>query len=472
MHRRTGILVTLGPASSELEMIRALIRAGADAVRLNFSHGTHESHARLAGLVRDAAAGLDRPVAILQDLSGPKLRIGRLDPPSFVLDEGAALVVEHGDATGRPGHIFSTADAFFAAARPGERVLVDDGRIELEIVDVTPERVMTKVTGGGELSGGKGLSLPGVALPASAVTKKDEDDLRFGLQLGVDLVALSFVQSPDDVLKARAALAAAGAPEVAIVAKIEKPQAVQRIDEIVAVADGVMVARGDLGIELPLEKLPTVQKQIVQAARRRGVPVIVATQVLESMREEPRPTRAEVTDAAHAVDESVDAIMLAGETASGKYPERAVRTLDAIVREAERAAGEAGPFDALHRVDPAQLGAAHHVVALCEAAVTLAARAGAHAIVAMTQAGQTARTLAALRPAARVIAGTPNAQTAARLALVWGVTPVVVAEPTLAAVRDALLAHGLAERGAVLVFVSVHSALARENANFMHVERL
>jgi pyruvate kinase len=215
-----------------------------------------------------------------------------------------------------------------------------------------------------------------------------------------------------------------------------------------------------------------VQKQIVQAARRRGVPVIVATQVLESMREEPRPTRAEVTDAAHAVDESVDAIMLAGETASGKYPERAVRTLDAIVREAERAAGESGPFDALIRADPARLAAAHHVVALCEAAVTLAARAGAQAIVAMTQAGQTARTLAALRPAARIIAGTANAQTAARLSLVWGVTPIVVADSGLDAARDALLARGLVPRGAVLVFVSVHSALAREHANFMHVERL
>jgi pyruvate kinase len=472
MYRRTGILATLGPATDDLETIRALIRAGVDAVRLNFSHGTHDSHAELVRLVRQAAADADRPVGILQDLSGPKIRLGRLEPASFVLEEGAPLVIEHGDRAGRPGHVFSTADAFFAAARRGERVLVDDGRIELEIVEVAPGRVTTKVTGGGELSGGKGLSLPGVPLPVSALTAKDLDDLRAGVAMGVDLVALSFVQGPDDVVQARQALAAAGAPDTGIVAKIEKPQAVQRIDEIVTAADGIMVARGDLGIELPLEKLPAVQKQIVQASRRRGVPVIVATQVLESMREEPRPTRAEVTDAAHAVDESVDAIMLAGETASGKYPERAVRTLDAIIREAEKAAGEAGPFDALHRVDPGQLGAAHHVVALCEAAVTLAARAGAEAIVAMTQAGQTARTLAALRPAARVIAGTPNAQTAARLALVWGVTPVVVTEPSLAAVREALLARGLATLGSVLVFVSVHSALAREHANFMHVERL
>jgi pyruvate kinase len=472
MYRRTGILATLGPATDDLDTIRALIRAGTDAVRLNFSHGTHESHAELVRLVRRAAADVDRPVGILQDLSGPKLRIGRLEPSSFVLEEGTALVIEHGSGVGRPGHITSTAEAFFAAADRGERVLLDDGRIELEVVDVASGRVTTQVVGGGELSGGKGLSLPGVALPVSALTPKDLDDLRAGVAMGMDLVALSFVQGPDDITQARAALAAAGAPDVAIVAKIEKPLAVQRIDEIVAVADGIMVARGDLGIELPLERLPTVQKQIVQAARRRGVPVIVATQVLESMREEPRPTRAEVTDAAHAVDESVDAIMLAGETASGKYPERAVRTLDAIVREAERAAAEAGAFDALHQADPAQLSAAPHVVALCEAAVTLAARAGAHAIVAVTQAGQTARMLAALRPAARIIAGTPSAQTAARLALVWGVTPVIVPDPGLAAVRDAVVARGLASPGAVLVFVSVHSVLARENANFMHVERL
>ena len=470
--RRTGILATLGPATDDLVSIRCLVRAGVDALRLNFSHGTHDAHRRLAGLIREAAAAEGRPIAILQDLAGPKIRIGRIDPPDVPLADGDRLVIELGDAVGEPGRVFCNVPAFFEAVRPGQRVLVDDGKIELEVTDAETGRATTRVVNGGVLSGGKGLSMPGAHLRLPALTDKDRADLAAGVAMGVDLVAVSFVQGPEDVLEAKSLTAAAGAPDIPIIAKIEKPRAVERIEQIVQAADGVMVARGDLGIELPLETLPAVQKQIVQTARRHGVPAIVATQVLESMREEPRPTRAEVTDAAHAVDESVDAIMLAGETAVGKFPERAVRTLDAIIREAERAVGETGRFDALHRVDPAKLATSEHAIALCEGAAALAARAGASAIVAMTQAGKTARLLAALRPSARIIAGTPNIRTAASLALIWGVMPIVVETPTLQAVRDAILARGLVERGSILVFVSIHPALGREDANFMHVEKL
>jgi pyruvate kinase len=472
MLRRTAILATVGPATASPDGIRALIDAGVDALRLNFSHGTAESHGVVARRIREAAAEAGRPAAILQDLGGPKIRVGRIDPSPVVLAEGDTLVIEHGDFAGGPGRVSCNADAFFAVVAPGHRVLVDDGRIELEVVSASPGQAVTRVVGGGDLSSGKGLNLPGVALPISAFTPKDAEDLKAGIAMGVDLVALSFVQSPDDIAIARAVARDAGAGDVPVIAKIETPVAVERIEAIVAAADGVMVARGDLGIELPLETLPAVQKHIVQTARRQGVPVIVATQVLESMREEPRPTRAEVTDAAHAVDESVDAIMLAGETAVGRYPIRAVRTLDAIIREAERAAAEAGPFDSLHRADPMRLAPGGHAVALCEAAVALAARAGAAAIVAMTEAGRTARILSALRPSARVIAGTPNTRTAGRLALIWGVTPVVVETPTIAAVRAAIVSRGLASPGDILVFVSMHPVLGREDSNFMHVERL
>jgi pyruvate kinase len=314
------------------------------------------------------------------------------------------------------------------------------------------------------LSGNKGINVPGVSLRTSALTPKDLDDLRAGISMGVDLVALSFVQSADDVVAAHAAAASAGAPDLPIIAKIEKPAAVAHLDEILRVAEGVMVARGDLGIEMPLERLPAVQKRVVLAARRRGVPVIVATQVLESMRFEPRPTRAEVTDAAHAVDEGVDAIMLAGETASGKYPVKAVSTLHTIITEAESVA------DGL-RV-PIDVAGSDHGRALCEAALTLAERSRAAAIVAVTQAGHTARMLAALRPSARIIAATPSGRTAATLSLVWGVTPVITHYTTIAAVRQLLVARGLVPNGAVVVYVAVNTVLGSNDANFLHVERV
>ena len=464
--RRTRILATLGPSSSDPATIRALLDAGADAFRLNFSHGTPDAHAAVCRSVRAAAAAAGRDVAVLQDLGGPKIRTGPLAQP-IPLADGSTLVIAHGDFPGGPGRVSCQFDALFTSVQAGQRLLVDDGHLELDVTAVAPGTLTTRVVTGGMLDAHKGINVPGVPLRTSALTAKDLDDLRAGIAMGVDLVALSFVQSADDVVAAQAAAAAAGAPDIPIVAKIEKPQAVADLDEILEVAEGLMVARGDLGIELPLERLPAVQKRIVLAARRRGVPVIVATQVLESMRLEPRPTRAEVTDAAHAVDEGVDAIMLAGETAAGKYPVKAVATLDAIICEAESA------DDGSHRVPLEGTGAASaHGRALCEAARTLAERAGAAAIIAVTQAGHTARLLAALRPAARIIAATPVARTAAALALVWGVTPVVTDRASLPAIRDLLVARGLVPAGAVVVFVAITGTLGGDGTNFVHVERL
>ncbi|HKW01436.1 MAG TPA: pyruvate kinase [Vicinamibacterales bacterium] len=463
--RRTRILVTLGPASDTPATIRALIDAGADVFRLNFSHGTAAAHAETCRRIREASAAADREIAVLQDLGGPKIRTGPLEAP-FLLADGDTLVIEKGDAAGGPGRISCAFDALFTSVATGQRMLLDDGRIELEVETVAPSRLTTRVVSGGQLDAHKGINLPGVMLRTSALTPKDIDDLRAGIAMGVDMVALSFVQSADDVRAAHAAAAAAGAADLPIIAKIEKPSAVESIDEILEVSDGLMVARGDLGVEVPIETLPAVQKRLVLAARRRGVPVILATQVLESMRFEPRPTRAEVTDAAHAVDEGVDAIMLAGETSVGQYPVRAVSTLDAIIREAEAALDPSARVIAEPRIG------SEHGRALCEAAVTLADRSRAAAIVAVTEAGRTALVLASLRPTARILAATPQVKTARRTALVWGVTSVVTSETNLATIRDVLVSRALVPSGAAVVFVAIRPVLGRDGANFVHVERL
>jgi pyruvate kinase len=461
--RRTRILTTLGPATDTPEAIRALLDAGTDAFRLNFSHGDEAAHIASCRRIREAQAAAGRPVAILQDLAGPKMRIGPVAQPLPLVD-GDRLVIARGRFMGGAGRVSSSADALFTSVTSGVRLLLDDGRIELEVVSVTPDAVTTRVITGGVLDGHKGINVPAVPLRIPALTPKDRNDLRTGIAMGVDLIAVSFVQSADDVASARAAAAAEGAPDLPIIAKIERPQAVADIDNIVRVADGLMVARGDLGIEVPLETVPTIQRRLVLAARRAAIPVIVATQVLESMRYDPRPTRAEVTDAAHAVEEGADAIMLAGETAVGRYPVRAVATLAAILREAERVPGV--PL----RVHPDPVAGLPHGLALCEAAVALADRAQAAAIVALTEAGRTARQLASLRPAARIIAATPHTGIAARLSLVWGVTPVVTDDATTTAVRRHLLERGLVPAGSAVVFVSMHPTLTSEQSNFVHVE--
>ena len=463
--RRTRILATIGPASRDPATIRALIDAGADAFRLNFSHGTTDEHAAAYRAIREAASDARRGVAIVQDLAGPKIRTGTVASP-VALEDGDELTIELGDFAGGPGRVACNFDALFTSVRVGQPLLLDDGKIELEVTGVAPGRLETRVENGGVLSSHKGINVPNTTLRTSALTPKDIEDLRTGIALGVDLVALSFIQSADDVRAARAVAASAGAPDLAFIAKIEKPHAVDHIEDILEVSDALMVARGDLGIEMPLESLPAVQKKLIRAARRRGVPAIVATQVLESMISETRPTRAEVTDAAHAVEEGADAIMLAAETASGKYPIRAVSTLDLIVREAEKMLEP-------DRQPPPDDGVwSEHARGLCQAAVTLADRAHASAIVAVTEAGKTARLLAALRPAATILAATPNAATAARLALVWGVTPLVTEDLSLDRLRATLTTEGLVSAGAVVVFVAIHPVLGRDDTNFLHVERL
>lgn len=469
--RHTKIIATLGPSTESEEAIAELVAAGVDIFRLNFSHGTHDTHSALYRRVRDAADRSGRVVAVLQDLSGPKIRIGALEGGMPVeLEPGNPFTISTGEFAGNSRRVATTYAELARAVRPGDRLLLDDGRIEVRVVETDGTEIETVVVNGGTLGERKGINAPRAAFPARTMTMKDVEDARFGVRLGVDMVAISFVHTAADLQRARAVLAEAGDPAIPLVAKIERPEAVANIDEILAACEAVMVARGDLGLELPLERVPGVQKDITRRSRARGLPVIVATQVLESMRSEPRPTRAEVSDAANAVDDGVDAIMLAGETAAGAFPIRAVQTLDAVIREAEAIRLPGGDI----RLD---LDEAGHELALCEAAVTLARVGRADAIVAVTRAGQTARLLAALRPQAAVYAVTDSETTARRLTLFHGVVPFVVpigadVDSTGAAIERHLLTHGLLAPGAVAVLVSVNPDLRRGDANFLKLQRL
>ena len=470
--RHTRIVATLGPSTSSADAIDALVERGVDIFRLNFSHGTHESHAALVAEVRRASAKAGRFVAVLQDLPGPKIRVGAMREPALLVP-GASLRLELGDFDGDAARVSVAFTGLFDAAQPGDRLLVDDGRIELVVRDREPGALVTTVVNGGRLTGKKGINAPGVALPPSAITDRDAASLRFGLSLGVDIVAVSFVQTAEDVLAARRILAEEGRPHVPIVAKIERPQALDQIDAILDAADGLMVARGDLGLEMPLERVPSVQKDLVRRARREGVPVIVATQVFDSMRTEPRPTRAEVSDAANAVADGADAIMLSDETAAGAFPIAAVQILDAVIREAELSPSRDGDAPVLD--DPIF---SRHGRALCEAAVTLARGGQADAIVAVTRGGKTARLLSAFRPAAPILAATPSETTAARMSLLWGVTPVVLAPDESGGTRDldglhgTLVARGLLAPDAVVVFVRVSAELGDAQSNFLHLQRM
>jgi len=468
--RRTKIIATVGPASDSDASLDELIAAGVDIFRLNFSHGTHESQTSTYRRIRAAAARANRDVAILQDLGGPKIRTGATrDGRPIRVKKGERLRIVTGDLVCVPGMISTTFDGLAKAVKPGDSLLIADGLVELRVEASDGREIETTVIEGGEIGDHKGINAPGVPLPASAITLKDADDLRLGVSLGVDMIALSFVQSADDLAQARKLLADADVPDLPIVAKLERPKAIEHLDAILEASDGVMVARGDLGLEMPLEKVPTAQKNITRLARLHGIPVIVATQVLESMTVEPRPTRAEVSDAANAVDDGVDAIMLAGETAAGAFPVKSVHVLDAIIREAERA----------QPVTPAiSIGVSgDQTQALCEAAVTLASRGDAAAIVAITRGGGTARRLSALRPRVPIIAACGRDDVARRLSLNWGVLPMCTdigdnVDSAGVRVGRELVARGLVPAGASVVLVSINADLARADANYLKVQKL
>jgi pyruvate kinase len=467
--RHTKIIATVGPATKAAAVLDALIAAGVDVFRLNFSHGTQADHAERFHQIREAAKRADRHVAILQDLSGPKIRTGRLEGARAIpLRKGDPLIIAIGDEVGGPGRVFTNYGELALRVQKGDQLLLDDGKVELEVEEATPREIRTRVIDGGELGEHKGINAPHVPL-RSDITEKDQRDLQFGLALGVDLVALSFVQSADDIARVKTLIVAEGRARVPIVAKLERPEAIDKLDEILDAADAVMVARGDLGLEMPLERVPRVQKEILRKARARGVPVIVATQVLESMRTEPRPTRAEASDAAGAVDGGADAIMLSGETATGLYPVRSVEVLDAIIRDAESMITASNELVSAAAVD--------HVKALCEAAVSLSRRSHAYAIVAITREGQTARLLSAIRPLAAIVAVTDKAEVARSLALWHGVLPIVCdldgeTEQVIARVVESAVRRALpVPETATVVVVNTAADLDRGSSNFVRIRR-
>ena len=411
-HRSAKIVATLGPSSADGATIRALFETGVDVFRLNFSHGTHAEHRARHALVRAIEAEAGRPIGILADLQGPKLRIGTFPDGPAMLEEGRRFTLECGDAPGDCAGVGVPHPEVFAALAPGAEVLLDDGRVRLRVVACTPESAETEVVTPGALSDHKGLNLPGVTLPIDAVTAKDRADLAFALDLGIDWVALSFVQGPEDIEAARGLVP----DDVAILTKLEKPGALDRLEEIVALSDAIMVARGDLGVELAPEDVPAQQKRIVRAARAAGRPVVVATQMLDSMMNAPAPTRAEASDVATAVYDGADALMLSGESAAGRFAREAVAMMNRIVERVERDPAYRRYVD-WQQQDPEATSADAITAAARQVAETL----DAASIVTYTTSGSTALRAARERPQVPILVLTPSLDTARRLALVWGV---------------------------------------------------
>jgi pyruvate kinase len=424
--RRTRIIATLGPASHSPAMIRKMMRAGVNLVRINMSHGDQATHRATIENVRLAADRARRHIGILLDLCGPKIRVGRFDSDAIRLKAGSSVVVTTRSVTGTDRLIASQYKSLHRDVKKGETILLDDGKLCLRVLGVDGRDVRCRVVEGGWLSANKGMNLPDTTLSTGALTAKDRRDLAFGVEMGVDFIALSFVRSAADIRLLRRQLARLGA-DIPVISKIERPEGVREFDAILKVSDGVMVARGDLGIELPAEKVPLIQRDLIARARQAGIPVIVATQMLESMMSRARPTRAEVTDVAGAALLSADAVMLSGETAVGQYPIEAVGTMDRVLREVERHQWHQGAF----ADEPiANRGSKTHVIreSMAHAAVQLARDLELEAIVVPTHTGTTARIVAAHRPLAPAVGVCSSAAVCRRMSLHWGIVPFLLEE--------------------------------------------
>jgi pyruvate kinase len=424
--RRTKIVATLGPASNTPDMIGRLVAAGVDVVRLNMSHGDMETHRRVAQQVRRAAKKAGRHMAILVDLCGPKIRVGRFQDGAIELADGQHVVVTTRKVMGHAGLIPSQYAALHRDVKPGERILLDDGNLALRVLSVAGNEVRCRVEEGGLLSNHKGMNLPNSQLSATTLTTKDRKDAALAVELDADFVALSFVRSARDVEQLRRLLKRLGS-EIPVISKIERPEAVDNIEAIMDASSGIMIARGDLGIELPAERVPLIQRDLIAMARQKGVPVIVATQMLESMMQHARPTRAEVTDVAGAALLGADAAMLSGETAAGRYPLEAVRTMDRVLREVETHQWQEGSFA---REAIAGRGHKLHFIreSMAHAAVQLAQDLDLEAIIVPTRTGTTARIMAAHRPLAPTVGACVEGAVCRRMSLHWGIVPVQVRE--------------------------------------------
>lgn len=449
-HRHAKIVATLGPASSDAETIRALADAGADVFRLNFSHGSHEEHSQRLEAIRTIEAGQGRPIGVMMDLQGPKLRVGRFADGPVYLKPGERFRLDMDEAPGDRQRVRLPHPEIFAALQPGHHLLINDGRVRLRVTDCGPQHADCEVIAGGEVSDNKGVNVPDTRLALSALTDKDRTDLAYGLELGVDWVALSFVQKPEDVEELRELIAG----RAAIIVKLEKPGAVDRLDAIIEATDAVMVARGDLGVELPPEEIPYLQKRIVDLCRAAGKPVVVATHMLDSMVAAPVPTRAEVSDVANAIYDGADAVMLSAESAAGQYPVEAVSMMDRIIARIES--------DPHYRkvVDAEQpMPKPSSADAVCRALVRMSAVLDAAVTITYTDSGYTCLRAARERPETPILALTPSVVTARRLALCWGAHAVTVehvetVDDMVEVARQVALREGFARSGQALVIAA------------------
>ncbi|WP_042883520.1 pyruvate kinase [Cupriavidus necator] len=434
--RKAKIVATLGPASTDIAVIRALFEAGADVFRLNFSHGTHEDHRARYDAVRQVEAETGRPIGVLADLQGPKLRIGTFAAGKVAVRAGDVFVLDSDPTPGDGTRVYLPHPELFQAAQPGQSLLIDDGKVRLSVEAVSTGSITTRVVNNGTLSDRKGVNVPDAVIPIPALTEKDRKDLDFALSLGADWIGLSFVQRPSDIVEAREIVGT----RAGILSKIEKPAALQQLEEIVRVSDSVMVARGDLGVELPPERVPGVQKRILRVCRQLGKPVVIATQMLESMIDSPVPTRAEASDVASAIYEGADAVMLSAESANGRYPVPAVSMMNRIVTEVERDPLYRNLLDAQHETP---LNTRQD--AICAALREVTQIIGAAATVTYTSSGATSLRAARERPCAPIVSITPNLEIARRLAIAWGIHSTVspdvqsVDEMVEAATRAALV---------------------------------
>ena len=460
----TKIVATVGPASKSESVLRALIEAGVDVFRLNFSHGEAEEHAEVCSLLRKLSSGLNIPVAVLQDLQGPKIRVGELENGEPVLlPDGEKVTITSRDVPGSSRLVPTTYEGLARDARPGDRLLLDDGAMELRVLQAEDSDVLCEIVRGGLLRQRKGINLPGVRVSAPALTEKDIEDLRTGVEMGVDYVALSFVRNPNDVRLARQKLEELGA-RTPLITKVEKPEAVARLEEILEVSDGVMVARGDLGVEMSPERVPIIQKDVLNRALEMGIPSITATQMLESMMGSPRPTRAEASDVANAILDGTGAVMLSGETAAGQYPVEAVRMMRRIAQETERSRQP-------RRVQREELGSPVH--ALSNAVYYLARDLPeVRAVVPMTNSGYTAQLMSGARVTAPIWAYTYTESVRRTLALWWGVRPLLMpkldtTEEAIAWVEQDLLDRGHVSPGSMLLVTGGMPLLAPSRTNFI-----
>ncbi|RJF72278.1 MULTISPECIES: pyruvate kinase [Deinococcus] len=468
--RSTKIVATIGPASRDPETLRRMIDAGMNVVRMNFSHGDKEDHRQTLQMVREIAAQKGVTIGILQDLQGPKIRVGRFPEGSVTLAPGDKFTITMDDVEGDATRVSSTYKGLAQDVTPGMTLLLDDGNMSLKVDGVRGNDVMTTVVIGGLLKNNKGINVPQADLSVPALSEKDVSDMEFGAEIGVDWVALSFVRSRDDLLLARHYLARFGS-KAKLMAKIEKPQAVERFENILKEVDGIMVARGDLGVEMRPEQVPTIQKRIIAMCRDAGKPVITATQMLESMISLPRPTRAEASDVANAIYDGTDAVMLSAESASGLYPVESVAMMDRIAREAESSE--------LYRQMQQKLKIDTELAqdSIAFAAQEIAAKLGTPAIVAFTSTGGAATRIAKYRPPVAILALTPNEVTRNQLALSWGVVPMLSEDPQdtddmVRIANDDLKRSGLADTGDRYVITAGVPFGVRGTTNMLRVERL